>query len=65
MLKDAQGLQQTQLQKQKIIALNVAEKPSVAKAIGDMLCRSKQGLRKFNSCAQYNPVFEFYYHIRK
>ena len=49
----------------KIIALNIAEKPSVAKAICEHLCKQKGGARKYGSVAQWNPVFEFYYQIRK
>lgn len=43
----------------------MAEKPSVAKAITEFLSRAKNGTKKYASCAKYNPVFEFYYRIRK
>lgn len=43
----------------------MAEKPSVAKSICEHLCKAKNGIRKYASVAQYNPVFEFYYKIRK
>lgn len=43
----------------------MAEKPSVAKTICEHLCKAKNGIKKFASTAQYNPVFEFFYRIRK
>ena len=39
--------------------LNVAEKPSVAKAISDHLCKFKEGPKKLDSLSKYNPVFQF------
>jgi DNA topoisomerase III len=42
-----------------IVALNVAEKPSVAKAIADYLCKFKEGPKKLDSLSKYNPVFQF------
>jgi DNA topoisomerase-3 len=37
----------------------VAEKPSVARAIADFLCKFKEGPRKLDTCSKYNPVFQF------
>ena len=39
--------------------LNVAEKPSVARAISDYLCKFKEGPRKLETLSKYNPVFHF------
>ncbi len=42
-----------------IVALNIAEKPSVARAIADYLCKFKEGPRKLETLSKYNPVFQF------
>lgn len=49
----------------KIVALNVAEKPSVARAICESLVSAKSGIKSYPSSAKFNPVMEFYYRIRK
>ncbi|XP_059656323.1 DNA topoisomerase 3-alpha [Cornus florida] len=46
-----------------IRALNVAEKPSVAKAVAGILSRN-QGLRVREGRSRYNKIFEFNYTIR-
>ncbi|XP_057972478.1 DNA topoisomerase 3-alpha [Malania oleifera] len=46
-----------------ITVLNVAEKPSVAKAVAGILSRN-QGLRVRDGRSRYNKVFEFNYSIR-
>ncbi|KMZ91219.1 DNA topoisomerase 3, putative [Plasmodium vivax] len=43
----------------RIHVLNVAEKPSVASAIADILSRGK--MEKKKSCSKYNPLFTFNY----
>ncbi|GAB67598.1 DNA topoisomerase III alpha [Plasmodium cynomolgi strain B] len=43
----------------RIHVLNVAEKPSVASAIADILSKGK--MEKKKSCSKYNPVFTFNY----
>ncbi len=43
-------------------ALNVAEKPSVAKTVTELL--SKRNYEKSSSLSKYNPVFEFNYKIK-
>ncbi|GAA0138254.1 DNA metabolism protein [Lithospermum erythrorhizon] len=50
----------------QIRALNVAEKPSVAKAVSGILSRSPQsnGLRVREGRSRYNKIFEFDYVIR-
>ena len=42
-----------------IVALNIAEKPSVARAISDYLCKFKEGPWKLDTLSKYNPVFQF------
>lgn len=37
----------------------MAEKPSVARAICESLCKFKEGPRKAESLSKYNPVFQF------
>ncbi|KAJ0981608.1 hypothetical protein J5N97_009863 [Dioscorea zingiberensis] len=44
--------------------LNVAEKPSVAKSVAEILSRSGGGLRSREGRSRYNRVFEFDYSIR-
>lgn len=44
--------------------LNVAEKPSVAKAVAGILSRQGQGVRSRASHSQYNRIFEFPYAIQ-
>lgn len=46
-----------------IKALNVAEKPSVAKSVAGILSQN-QGLRVRNGRSRYNRIFEFNYSIR-
>ncbi|SBS87711.1 DNA topoisomerase 3, putative [Plasmodium malariae] len=46
----------------RIKVLNVAEKPSVASAIADILSKGKQNKKK--SYSKYNPVFTFEYKIK-
>ncbi|XP_043689886.1 DNA topoisomerase 3-alpha isoform X2 [Telopea speciosissima] len=46
-----------------IMVLNVAEKPSVAKAVAGILSRN-QGLRVREGRSRYNKIFEFDYTIR-
>ncbi|XP_042483254.1 DNA topoisomerase 3-alpha-like [Macadamia integrifolia] len=46
-----------------IMVLNVAEKPSVAKAVSGILSRN-QGLRVREGRSRYNKIFEFDYTIR-
>lgn len=45
-----------------LLALNVAEKPSVAKTVSEILS-SNSGLMKLESASQYNPVYEFEYEL--
>jgi DNA topoisomerase-3 len=45
-----------------INVLNVAEKPSVAKAVASILSRN-QGLRTRDGRSRYNRIFEFNYSI--
>lgn len=46
-----------------IRVLNVAEKPSVAKAVAEILSRSSGGMRSRAGRSRYNRVFEFEYAI--
>ena len=46
----------------KLIALNVAEKPSVAKNVVGIL--SKNNFNKLESLSKYNPIYEFDYIIK-
>ncbi|MCI04549.1 DNA topoisomerase 3-alpha-like [Trifolium medium] len=46
-----------------ITVLNVAEKPSVAKSVSNILSRN-QGLRVRDGRSRYNRIFEFNYTIR-
>lgn len=48
-----------------IVVINVAEKPSVAKAITDILCKTKGGPKKLESLSRYNPTFQFFSKIDK
>lgn len=49
----------TLLENKKLRALNVAEKPSVAKIIKDLLSQNKS--RTLKSHSKYNPIFQFEY----
>jgi DNA topoisomerase-3 len=53
------------MQKGKLIVLNVAEKPSAAKAIVSGLPSKQSKVNQYQSRAQYCPVYEFFYKIRK
>ncbi|SOV17927.1 DNA topoisomerase 3, putative [Plasmodium gaboni] len=46
----------------RLKVLNVAEKPSVASAIAEILCKGRPN--KIKSCSKYNPVFTFDYKIK-
>lgn len=46
-----------------IRVLNVAEKPSVAKAVAEILSRGSGGMRSRLGRSRYNRVFEFEYTI--
>lgn len=46
-----------------IRALNVAEKPSVAKSVATILSRNQQGFRVRDGRSRYNKIFEFPYSI--
>jgi DNA topoisomerase-3 len=48
----------------KVVVLNVAEKPSVIKAIIQHLAGKNPKVTNYDSVAKYNPVSEFYYKIR-
>ena len=43
------------------VALCVAEKPSVAKSIAELLSQGR--FHKFSGKSKYNPIFEFDYHV--
>jgi len=50
---------------QTIWALNVAEKPSVAKAVAGILSKSQGGMRRVrDGRSRFNKIFEFSYNIR-
>ncbi|XP_052196823.1 DNA topoisomerase 3-alpha [Diospyros lotus] len=50
---------------QTIWALNVAEKPSVAKAVAGILSKSQGGMRRVREGrSRFNKIFEFSYNIR-
>lgn len=50
-----------QQQKGGKIALCVAEKPSVAKSISEILSQGRSN--KYMGKSKYNPIFEFEYHV--
>ncbi|EPS66298.1 hypothetical protein M569_08480, partial [Genlisea aurea] len=45
-------------------ALNVAEKPSVAKAVAGILSKNSGGLRVRDGRSRFNKIFEFSYSIQ-
>ena len=47
------------------MVLNVAEKPSAAKAIVSSLPSDKTVVNMYQSVAKYCPVYEFFYRIKK